>query len=80
MTISEHTQSALDELRQELELQCCEVVLKKRNAQQLLDAIETASIAVLSYDGDITASFSEIMTKLRVELERMVADDRPFGL
>ena len=73
VTFSEHTQAALDELRQEIELNCCQVVLKKWNAELLLDIITTAGDAVLSYHGDVTMSLDEIMNELREKLERSVS-------
>jgi hypothetical protein len=72
VAISEDTQSALSELRQELELHCCEVVLKKKNAQLLLEIIEAAGTAALLFDGDITGSFDEQMHQLKFLLGKAV--------
>ena len=77
MAISEKEQSAYDELRQELELNCCEVVLKKRNAELILAIIDIAGEAVLLHSGDALGSLDSHMDVLQLLLGKAVGVEIP---
>ena len=75
MDISEHVQSAYEELHQELRLNCCEVVLKKRNALLILEILQRTEELVTLIEGNAVGSVLAKSEELRELLERMISWD-----
>jgi hypothetical protein len=71
MTFSNQYQSAFSELNQELALKCCEVVLKKRNAETLLDLVNRAEELVSLLQGDTVGSIDDKAIELREALDNL---------
>jgi hypothetical protein len=71
MISEQPVQPAIEELVQEIALNCCEVVLNKKNGQKILDLISTSLYLRQIWNGDVIGSFDDAMQDFINSLERM---------
>lgn len=75
MISEQPVQPAIEELVQEIALNCCEVVLNKKNGQKILDLISASLYLRQVWNGDVIGSFDDAMQDFNNSLERMISWD-----